>query len=95
MLPLNPDSIKAKEKSSVRLYPNPALNKVEIEIKGFQPGYVKIQMMSSNGKMIREEKRLVLAGNEKIIFMFSETTGLYYLLLKQGAQTVKSKLIIQ
>ena len=94
-LPLKTDAIKAKEKSSVRLYPNPAINKVEIEIKGFQPGYVKIQMMSSNGKMIREEKRLVFARNEKIIFIFSETRGLYYLLLKQGAQTVKTKLIIQ
>ena len=89
MLPLNTDSVKAKEKSLVRLYPNPALNKVEIEIKGFKPGYVKIQMMSSNGKMVREEKRLVLTGNEKIIFMFSETPGLYYLLLKQGDQNLR------
>jgi hypothetical protein len=95
ILPLKTDSIKAKEKSSAHIYPNPAKNKVEIEIKGFEPGYVNLQLLNSTGKLKREEKRLVLTGNETIIFMFLETPGLYYLLLKQGTQTVKSKLIIQ
>jgi hypothetical protein len=94
-LPLKTDAIKAREKSSVRLYPNPTRNKVEVEIKGFEPGNVKVQLLSGTGKIIREEKRLVFSGNEIIIFMFSETPGLYYLLLKQGDQTVKTKLVIQ
>ena len=95
ILPLKIDSIKIKEKSSVRLYPNPARNKVEIDIKGFEPGYVKVQLLSGSGKIMREEKRLILSGNEVIIFMFSETPGLYYLLLKQGVQMLKNKLVIQ
>ena len=94
-LPLKIDGIKIKEKSWVRFYPNPAKNKVEIEIKGFEPGYVKVQMLSGAGKIIREEKRLILSGNEIIIFMFSEIPGLYYLVLKQGLQMLKNKLIIQ
>ncbi len=94
-LPLKTDSFKLKAKVLARLYPNPARNKVEIEIKGFEPGYLKLQLLNNAGKIIKEEKRLVLTGNELINFMFSETAGLYYLIIKQGRQTVKSKLIVQ
>ncbi|MFZ1453241.1 MAG: T9SS type A sorting domain-containing protein [Ferruginibacter sp.] len=89
------DSLSAKENPSVRLYPNPAKNKAEIEIKGFEAGYVKIQLINNAGKLLLEEKRLVVSGNEVIIFMFSEKPGLYFLLLKQGKIMVKSKLVIQ
>jgi len=94
-LPLKTDSIKANEKAWVRMYPNPAKNKVEIEVNGFEPGYVKIQLLNVSGKMLREEKRLVITGNETIIFMFSEIPGLYYLMLRQGTTMRKNKLIIQ
>ena len=95
ILPLKADLVKVKERVSAHIFPNPAKNKVEIEIKGFEPGYVRLLLLNNEGKLKREEKRLVLTGNEAIIFMFSETAGIYYLLLKQGAKTVKSKLVIQ
>mgnify|MGYP000977724190 CR=1 FL=1 len=95
ILPLKSDVVKTKEKISARIFPNPAKNKVEIEISGFEPGYIKLQLLTNTGKLVREEKRLVLTGNETIIFMFSEIAGLYYLLLKQGTQMLKNKLIIQ
>lgn len=89
------DSIAAKGKPVVRIYPNPAKNKAEIEIKGFDAGYIKIQLISNDGKLLREEKRLVLTGNEVIIIMFSENPGLYFVLLKQGKRMVKCRLLIQ
>ena len=88
------DTLVAKEKPSLRFYPNPTKNKAEIDIKGFTPGYVKIQLINTAGKLLREEKRLVLSGNEVIIFMFSEKPGLYFLFLKQGKIMLKSKLLI-
>jgi hypothetical protein len=94
-LPLKTDSFTAKEKPVVRLYPNPAKNKAEIEIKGFDAGYVIIQLINNAGKLLREEKRLVLTGNEVIIFMFSENPGLYFLFIKQGKIIKKTKLVIQ
>ena len=93
--PLKTDSLTAKDKPVVRLYPNPAKNKVEIEIKEFDAGYVTIQLMNNEGKLLREEKRLVITGNEVIIFMFSENQGLYFLFIKQGKIIKKAKLIIQ
>ena len=89
------DSLAAKEKSFVRLFPNPAKNKVEIEIKGFDPGYVQIQLLDNNGKLVREDKRLVFGGNEIIVLMFSEKPGLYFLLVKQHEKKLKNKLVIQ
>ena len=89
------DSVQVEEKPVVRLFPNPAKNKVEIEINGFDPGYVIIQLLDNNGKLRREEKRLVFSGNEIIVFMFSEKPGLYLIWLKQGDKKLRSKLVIQ
>lgn len=93
--PIKIDSASVKEKPSIRLYPNPAKNKVDMEIKGFDPGYVKIQLVDNRGKLIREDKRLVFSGDEIIVLMFSEKPGLYFLLLKQGTKSVRNKLVIQ
>ncbi len=89
------DSISIKENPSIRLYPNPAKNKIEIDIKAFAAGYVQVLLMDKSGNIVRDEKRLMYNGNETITFMFSEMPGLYFLLLKQGQIKVKSKLIIQ
>lgn len=94
ILLLKTDTLILKKNPSIRLYPNPAKNKAEIEIKGFDAGYVKIQLINNAGKLLIEEKRLVISGNEVIIFMFSEKPGLYFLFLKQGKIMVKSKLVI-
>lgn len=89
------DSIKLKEKLFVRLFPNPAKNKVEIEITGFETGYVQIQLIDKKGNLLRNDKRFVFSGNEVIVLMFSESPGLYFVLLKQGKNNLKTKLIIQ
>ena len=93
--PIKKDSTVVKVKPSIRLYPNPARNKVEIDIKGFEPGYVKIQLVDNKGKLVREDKRLVFSGSEIIVLMFSEKPGLYFLWLKQGEKMLRNKLIIQ
>ncbi len=88
------DSLDLKENPAFRLYPNPAKNKVEIEIRGFAPGYILVQLIDKNGKLARNDKRLVFSGNEIIVFMFSEKPGLYIVLLKQGEYVIRSKLVI-
>ncbi len=83
------------DKPLVQVFPNPAKNKVELEIKGFEPGYLRVSLLNNSGKPVKEEKRLLLSGSETVVLMFSQDPGLYYLLLKQGAKTVRTKLIIQ
>lgn len=89
------DSLQVKNTPSIRLFPNPAKNKVEIEIKSFEPGQVLIQLLDINGNRVREDKRTVFSGNEIIVFMFSEKPGLYYLLLRQGEISIRNRLVIQ
>lgn len=84
-----------KDKPVVQIFPNPAKNKVELVIKGFDPGYLQVSLLNNNGKMIKEEKRLIVGGAETIVFMFSEKAGLYYILLKQGTRSIRTKLLIQ
>ncbi len=89
------DSLPKKEKPSVRLFPNPARNKVEIEIKGFEPGIIQVQIINNTGKLLREDRRIVFVGNEIIVLMFSIEPGIYLLTLKQDKKQARAKLIVQ
>ncbi|MBS1753757.1 MAG: T9SS type A sorting domain-containing protein [Ferruginibacter sp.] len=89
------DSLPVKEIPSAKLFPNPAKNKVEIEVKGFKPGNVHIQLIDKTGKLVRNDLRSLFTGNETIIYMFSENPGIYFLIIKQDDKSLKSKLIIQ
>lgn len=79
----------------MKLFPNPAKNKIEIEITGLDPGYVLVQLIDKSGNLFRNDKRLVYSGSEIITFMFSAEPGLYFIMLKQGKLNLKKSLIIQ
>lgn len=83
------------DRSSIRLYPNPAKNRINVEISGFDPGFVQVQLLDNKGNLVSDNIRTVFSGNEIIVLMFLEKPGLYYLWLKQGEKNHKSKLIIQ
>lgn len=84
-----------QDKPAVQLFPNPAKNKVELEISGFDAGYLQIAILNQAGRTVREEKRLLVGGKEFVVLMFSLSPGLYYLHLKQNSRSVRAKLIIQ
>lgn len=89
------DSLTKTVNPSVKLFPNPAKNKVEIEIKDFRPGFVQVRLIDNNGKLVKDYKRMVFTGNEIIVLMFSEKPGLYFVVLKQDEHILKTKLLIQ
>lgn len=93
--PIKEDTARSSKSPAIRLFPNPAKNKVDIAVKGFLPGYIKLQLIDNKGKLVKEEKRQVFSGDEIIVLMFSEKPGLYFLLLKQGDKVIKNKLVIQ
>ena len=84
-----------KEKIAVKLYPNPAKNKVELEVKGFEPGLVQVQIYNLSGKAVRNDSRLLFSGNENMVVMFSLTPGIYFVVLKQKDKLVKKKMVVQ
>ena len=89
------DSLAAKEKYFAKIYPNPARNKVQIDVKGFEAGYLQLKFYDSRGNKIRDEKRLLSNGNEAITVMFLLQPGLYMLILKQNKRSLKKNLVVQ
>ena len=89
------DSVGLKESPAVKLYPNPAQNKVELELKGFESGTVQLQIISAAGKILRDDQRFLFSGNENMVVMFSLTPGIYFILLRQKNTLVKKKLVVQ
>ena len=89
------DSLPAKEKATVRLFPNPVKNKAELEVKGFEPGQVQLQLLDVNGKKIRDDQRLLVSGNENIVLMFSLQPGIYFILVKQKDKLIRKKMVVQ
>ena len=47
------DSLQVKEKPSIRLFPSPASNKIEIEIKGFEGGFYEYTGHPKDGNCAR------------------------------------------
>lgn len=90
-----PDSLQSVKRPLVQLFPNPANHKVEIELKGFEPGFVQVQFFDTRGSRLRDDKRLLVNGNEIIMVMFALQPGIYFLLLKQNEKTVRKKLFVQ
>lgn len=91
---INADSA-VKEKTAVKLYPNPAKNKAELEIRGFAPGMVQVQIVNVNGGIERNDQRLLATGNENMVLMFSLQAGVYFVVLRQKDKLVKKKLLVQ
>ena len=89
------DVLVTKEVATVKLYPNPAKNKVELEVKGFEPGLVQVQIYNVSGKAVRNDSRLLFSGNENMVVMFSLTPGIYFVVLKQKDKLVKKKMVVQ
>ena len=89
------DATSPKEKATVKLFPNPAKNKAELEVKGFEPGLIQLQVTDINGKKLRDDQRLLVSGNENIVLMFFLQPGIYFIILKQKAKVVKKKMVVE
>ncbi len=85
----------AVEKPSMRLYPNPAENKVEIKVTGFKVGNVDVLLLDNNGNVVKKDTRQLFTGSENIVFMFMQKPGIYTLMLKQKSTIVNGRLIIR
>jgi len=89
------DSLSIKEKASFKLFPNPVKNRAEIEVRGFEPGNVHLQILDMNGKIVRDDQRLLTSSDENIVLMFSLQPGIYFIAVKQNNTSLKKKMVVQ
>lgn len=81
-------------KPTVLLYPNPSKNKVIIQMKGFETGMTKLQIISDKGTVVRKEDRLLINGNEEVVMFFSLPPAIYFIKITQGKKEVKKRLVV-
>jgi hypothetical protein len=80
--------------SDFSIYPNPAKNRVSLQVTGFEPGIVSVKITDSKGKLWRNDNRLLTNGQEDIAMYLSLAPGFYFVALSQKNKSIKRKLII-
>jgi hypothetical protein len=86
---------KADTMAAAAIYPNPARYKIEIAVKNFEAGVVQLMIADINGKLFRNDYRLLINGNENMIVMFALPAGVYFVQLRQQKKIVKKKLVVE
>lgn len=81
-------------KISVRLSPNPVKNKLSIELEGFNPGTVRLQLFDWKGVLRRNETRRLFEGRDLVTMMFFLPPGIYFLIISQEGRSYKRKVIV-
>ncbi len=91
---------KAKEiipngiKPDLSIYPNPAKNKITLQVKNFEPGMAIVKVLDIKGKLIREDNRLLINGTEEIVMFLMLKAGIYFILVSEPGKIARKKLVL-
>ena len=78
----------------LKLYPNPAKNKITLQVKGFETGMITVKIIDEKGKLQRQDSRLLVAGDEEVVMFLALKPGIYYAMVVQNGKLAKKKLVI-
>ena len=87
-------SFTTDEKTSLKIYPNPAKNKISIAVTGFEPGMVVVKIIDTKGKVWREDNRLLTDGTEEIPMFLQLKPGIYFISVNEKRKISRKKIII-
>jgi Secretion system C-terminal sorting domain len=95
----SPDAInKAKEYTNLNpettIYPNPAKNKITLQVKNFDPGMATVKVLTIKGDLVREDKRLLTNGNEDIVMFLLLKAGTYFIQVSEPGKITRKKIVI-
>ena len=85
---------KEEAKVSLKIYPNPAKNKITLDVTGFNVGLATVKIIDTKGKVWREDTRLLTNGNEEIIMFLMMPPGIYFISLSEKGKNCKRKLVV-
>jgi len=82
------------ERTSLKVYPNPAKNKISLAVAGFEPGMVVVKIIDTKGKVWREDNRLLTDGTEEIPMFLQLKPGIYFISVSEKSKISRKKIII-
>ena len=89
------DSLQQVAKTDLNIFPNPAKNKVTLQVKGYEPGLASVKILDTRGKMVRQESRLLTNGEEDIILFLMLPPGIYFVIVSEKGKVSRRKLVMQ
>ncbi len=81
-------------KLSLKIYPNPARNKVALEVTGFKPGMVMVKILDDKGILYANDNRLLTASADEITMFLQLKQGIYFITISQQNKSVRKKLMV-
>ena len=88
------DSLESANKAQLSIYPNPAKNKVTLQVNGFEPGTASVKILDYKGKLLRDDARLLTNGSEDIVMFLMFPSGIYFIIVSEKGKVARKKLII-
>ena len=76
------------------IYPNPAKNKVSLQVSGFEPGIAQVKITDTRGKLWKQDNRLLIKGREEIAMFLLLAPGIYFISVIQKNKVAKKKMVI-
>lgn len=80
--------------TTLKIYPNPAKNKITLNVAGFEPGLALVKITDAKGKILRADNRLLTNGTEDIAMFLLLQPGIYFISVSEKNKVVKKKLIV-
>ncbi len=81
-------------KPAVSIYPNPAKNKITVQVSNYSPGLANVKVLNINGGLVREDKRLLTTGTEDIIMFLMLKAGTYFIQVSGQGKVARKKMVI-
>jgi len=82
------------QKAAVTILPGASQNRAELSVKGFKEGAVQVSILSADEKVLKQEQRFLITGEEQLSTMYLLPKGIYFLLVAQNDIKVKQKLLV-
>ena len=81
-------------KPATTIYPNPAKNKITLQVKNFDPGMATVRVLTIKGELVREDNRLLTNGNEDIVMFLMLKAGAYFIEVSEPGKITRKKIVI-
>lgn len=81
-------------KATLKIYPNPAKNRITLEVNGFEAGLATVKITDTKGKIWRQDNRLLTNGAEDIAMFLMLPPGIYFISVNEREKIIRKKLIV-